>query len=144
MSVNSVNGSTGSGGRWSWSEAAWAPITGAEATAWWQLAMISTAAGVCWSIGGSVITHAAVRIAFYMVMAVYLLAAIGLYGLGPVSRYGLAKTSVVAIGAFVLPAVSSSAPVALVATVVALLSARAAIGVEEREASCLALPDSMI
>lgn len=144
MSVNSVNGSTGSGERWSWSEAAWAPITGAEATAWWQLATISTSAGVCWSIGGSVITHSTALDTFYMVMAVYLLAAIRLYGLGPVSRYGIAKTSVVAIVAFALPAVSSSVPLTLVAMVVALLSARAAIGVAEREASCFALPGGMI
>ena len=144
MNANNVNGSTGSGRRWSWSEAAWAPIAGGEATAWWQLAMISVAAGLCWSVGGSTIGHQAVRTAFYVVMAIYLIVAIGLYVLGPVSRYGLAKTSVVTIVSFALPAVAPSGPWALVATVAAILSARAIIGVEEREAACVQLSASMV
>lgn len=144
MNANNVNGSTVSGSRWSWSEAAWASIAGGEATAWWQLVMVSVAAGLCWSVGGSTIGHQAVRTAFYVVMAVYLIVAIGMYVLGPVSRYGLAKTSVVAIVSFALPAVAPSGSWALVATVAAGLSARAVIGVEEREAACVQLPAGMV
>lgn len=144
MSANSVNGSTGSGRRWSWWEAARSPIVGSEATAWWQLAMISVAAGLCWSVGGNVIGHQAVRAAFYVFMAVYLIAAVWLYGLGPVSRYGLAKTSAVIVVSFALPAVALSLPWALAATVIAVLSARAFIGVEESEAACVQLPSGLI
>lgn len=82
--------------------------------------------------------------AFYVVMAVYLIVAIGMYVLGPVSRYGLAKTSVVAIVSFALPAVAPSGSWALVATVAAGLSARAVIGVEEREAACVQLPAGIV
>lgn len=144
MSMNSANGSTGSGRGWSWSEAAWAPIVGSEATAWWHLAMISVFAGLCWSVGGDTIAHQAVRIAFYAFMAVYLIAAVWLYALGPVSRYGLAKTSAIIVVAFALPAIAPSLTLAIAATVVAVLSARAFIGVEESMASCVQLPASMI
>lgn len=144
MSMNNANGSTGSGRRWSWLEEARAPITGGEATAWWQLAMISVAAGLCWSVGGGTIAHQAVRAAFYAFMAVYMIAAVWLYALGPVSRYGLAKTTAIIIVSFALPAVAPSLPWALAATVIAVLSARAFIGVEESMASCVQLPTSMI
>ena len=106
--------------------------------------MISVAAGLCWGGGGGVITHTAVRAAFYVTMAVYLITAVGLYALGPVSRYGLAKTAAVTGVSFALPAAVPSVPWSLGATVVAVLTARATIGMEEREAACVQLLDGMV
>lgn len=119
-------------GKWNWWQAARTSLAGSQpAMTWWQMAMIATAAGAIWSVGGHMITHAGVRVAFYAGMCLYMAFVVWLNSSEPVERYGWLKTFVVTALVFALPAMAPNVAMSAVGVIISLLFARAFIGIEE-------------